>query len=66
LTQLCSVCSTTPKLRAAPAKRWLDSTNRTAPCLNSSVYLARFAFSLSFSLLLILSLWDTSYAGKAS
>ena len=37
LIQLPKVCSTTPKLRAAPAIVWPDSTSRTASCLNSSV-----------------------------
>src|SRR5271169_6811760 len=41
LTQLNSVCSTTPRLRAAAAMLWPDSTSRTASCLNSSVYCAR-------------------------
>src|SRR5271167_450509 len=38
LTQLNSVCSTTPRLRAAAAMLWPDSTSPTASCLNSSVY----------------------------
>src|ERR1035441_2335500 len=41
LTQLNSVCSTTPRLRAAAAMLWPDSTSPTASCLNSSVYRAR-------------------------
>src|ERR1035441_9422908 len=41
LTQLNSVCSTTPTLRAAAAMLWPDSTSRTASCLNSSVNCAR-------------------------
>jgi hypothetical protein len=44
LTQFQSVRSTTPKLRAAAAMLWPDSTSRTASCLNSSVYLPRFPF----------------------
>src|ERR1017187_4923483 len=41
LTQLNSVCSTTPRLRAAAAMLWPDSTSPPASCLNSSVYRAR-------------------------
>lgn len=37
LTQLNSVCSTTPSDRAAPSMIWPPSTSRTASCLNSSV-----------------------------
>jgi hypothetical protein len=37
LIQLPKVCSTTPRLRAAAAIVWPDSTKRTASCLNSSV-----------------------------
>src|SRR5664279_6058465 len=44
LTQLPNVCSTTPRLRAADAWLWPDSTSRAASCLNSSVYLPRFPF----------------------
>src|SRR6266700_3880486 len=44
LTQFDKVCSTTPRLRAAAAMLWPDSTSRTASCLNSSVYLPRFPF----------------------
>src|ERR1039457_6570361 len=44
LTQLPKVCSTTPRLRAAAAWLWPDSTSRAASCLNSSVYRPRFAF----------------------
>src|SRR5271165_7164656 len=44
LTQLPKVCSTTPRLRAAAAWLWPDSTSRAASCLNSSVYLPRFPF----------------------
>src|ERR1019366_8696740 len=51
LTQLYKVCSTTPRLRAAAAMLWPDSTIRTASCLNSSVYCARVAFVISVSLL---------------
>src|ERR1039457_2678260 len=51
LTQLYNVCSTTPRLRAAAAMLWPDSTSRTASCLNSSVYCARVAFVISVSLL---------------
>src|ERR1017187_8356480 len=51
LTQLYNVCSTTPRLRAAAAMLWPDSTSRTASCLNSSVHCARVAFVISVSLL---------------
>src|ERR1035438_611869 len=51
LTQLYKVCSITPRLRAAAAMLWPDSTIRTASCLNSSVYCARVAFVISVSLL---------------
>src|ERR1017187_8106048 len=44
LTQLPKVCSTSPRLRAAAAWLWPDSTSRAASCLNSSVYLPRFPF----------------------
>src|SRR5579863_9374538 len=44
LTQFESVCSTTPRLRAASAMPWPDSTSRTASSLNSSVYRPRFPF----------------------
>src|SRR5215469_2030079 len=44
LTQFDSVCSTTPRLRAASAMLCPDSTSRTASSLNSSVYLPRFPF----------------------
>src|SRR5664280_1775311 len=37
LTQLPKSCSTTPRLRAAAAWLWPDSTSRAASCLNSSV-----------------------------
>jgi hypothetical protein len=50
LTQFDSVCSTTPRLRAASARLWLDFTSRTASCLNSSVYLPRFPFLTFVSL----------------
>jgi hypothetical protein len=43
-TQFESVCSTTPRLRAASAMPWPDSTSRTASSLNSSVYRPRFPF----------------------
>src|SRR5580704_9385433 len=49
-TQLDSVCSTTPRLRAASAMLRPDSTSRTASCLNSSVYLPRFPFLTCVSL----------------
>src|SRR5215469_12890593 len=44
LTQFDSVCSTTPRLRAASAILCPDSTSRTASSLNSCVYLPRFPF----------------------
>src|ERR1017187_7215857 len=44
LTQLPKVCSTTPRLRAAAAWLWPDSTSRADSCLNSSVYLPRLPF----------------------
>ena len=53
LTQLPSVCSTTPRLRAADASVWPDSTSRTASCLNSSVYLPRFPVLIFVSLSLL-------------
>src|SRR5665213_508784 len=40
LTQLNSVWSTTPNVRAAAAMLWPPSTRRTPSCLNSSVYRA--------------------------
>src|ERR1019366_6978409 len=52
-TQLLRVCSTTPRLRAAAATVWPDSTSRTASCLNSSVYLPRFPFLIFVSLSLL-------------
>jgi hypothetical protein len=59
------VCSTTPRLRAAAAIVWPDSTSRTASCLNSSVYLPRFPFLTFISLRYYSSsLRDTFYAGK--
>src|ERR1019366_7074099 len=65
LTQLYKVCSTTPRLRAAAAMLWPDSTIRTASCLNSSVYCARVAFVISVSLALLNhSARDTFCAGK--
>src|ERR1019366_8002426 len=67
LTQLYKVCSTTPRLRAAAAMIWPDSTIRTASCLNSSVYCARVAFVISVSLALLNhSARDTFCAGKVS
>src|SRR5271166_2879157 len=54
-TQLNSVCSTTPRLRAAAAMLWPDSTSRTASCLNSSVYCARVDLVIFVSPLLILN-----------
>jgi hypothetical protein len=39
-----------PRLRAAAAMLWPDSTSRTASRLNSSVYRARFAFLIVISL----------------
>src|ERR1017187_9748251 len=53
LTQLPSVCSTTPRLRADDASVWPDSTSRTASCLNSSVYLPRFPLRIFVSLSLL-------------
>src|ERR1017187_2152582 len=53
LTQLPRVCSTTPRLRAAAASVWPDSTSRSASCLNSSVYLPRFPFLIVVSLSLL-------------
>ena len=50
LTQFDSVCSETPRLRAAKVGLWPDSTNRTASCLNSSVYCFRAAFVIFASL----------------
>ena len=47
LTQLNSVCSTTPSVRAAAAMLWPASTNRTASRLNSSVYRALVVFVIS-------------------
>ena len=44
LTQLPSVCSMMPNVRAAEARLCPDSTNRTASCLNSNVYCFRVAF----------------------
>src|SRR5208282_3561094 len=52
-TQLARVCSTTPRLRAAAAIVWPDSTSRTASSLNSSVYLLRFPFLIVVSLSLL-------------
>src|SRR5579885_2899395 len=52
-TQLDRVCSTTPRLRAATAMPWPDSTSRTASCLNSSVYLPRLPFRIFVSLSLL-------------
>src|ERR1022692_164732 len=67
LTQLYKVCSTTPRLRAAAAMLWPDSTIRTASCLNSSVYCARVAFVISVSLALLNhSARDTFCAGKVT
>ena len=53
LTQFDSVCSETPRLRAAKVGLWPDSTNRTAYCLNSSVYCFRAAFVIFASLSLL-------------
>src|SRR5450631_27287 len=53
LTQLPSVCSTPPRLRADDASVWPDSTSRTASCLNSSVYLPRFPLRIFVSLSLL-------------
>src|SRR5438046_1986974 len=50
LTQFASVCSTTPRLRAASAMLWPDSTSRTASSLNSSVYRPRLPFLIHVSL----------------
>src|SRR5215469_13331709 len=47
LTQFDSVCSTTPRLRAASAMLCPASTSRTASSLNSSVYLPRFPFLIN-------------------
>src|ERR1019366_4710650 len=52
-TQLERVCSTPPRLRAAAARLWPDSTSRTASCLNSSVYRPRFPFLIVVSLSLL-------------
>jgi hypothetical protein len=38
------------KLREAAAMLWPDSTSRTASCLNSSVYRARFDLVILISL----------------
>jgi hypothetical protein len=66
LTQLNSVCSTIPTLRAA-AMLWPDSTSRTASCLNSSVYRARVAFVIFIpSTDSITQLRDTFFAGKVT
>src|SRR5580692_6520619 len=53
LIQLNSVCSTTPRSRAAAAMLWPDSTSRTASFLNSSVYLPRCPFLIFVSLSLL-------------
>ena len=53
LTQFDSVCSETPRLRAAKVGLCPDSTNRTASCLNSSVYCFRVAFVIFASLSLL-------------
>src|SRR3954452_1623759 len=65
LTQLDRVCSTTPRLRAASATLWPDSTRRTPSCLNSSLYLPRFPFLIgpSLSLFTAAQLRDTVRAG---
>src|ERR1700747_158331 len=55
LSQLYNVCSTTPRLRAAAAMLWPDSTIRTASCLNSSVYCARVSFVTSASFLYLIT-----------
>src|SRR5258707_15018626 len=52
-TQWLRVCSTTPRLRAAAATVWPDSTSRTDSCLNSSVYLPRLPFLIVVSLSLL-------------
>src|SRR6201997_5122711 len=63
LTQLNNVCSTTPKVRAAAAMLWPDSTSRTASCLNSNVYRARVALIIVFPFA-DCQLWDTFGGGK--
>src|ERR1017187_9951384 len=65
LPQFYKVCLTTPRLDAAAAMLWPDSTIRTASCLNSIVYCARVAFVISASLALLNhSARDTFCAGK--
>src|ERR1019366_8989964 len=66
LTQLNSVCSTTPTLRAAAAMLWPDSTSRTASCLNSSVYRARVTFVISVSLLYLITQQGIRFARARS
>src|SRR6267142_136478 len=66
LTQLYNVCSTTPRLRAAAAMLWPDSTIRTASCLNSSVYCARIAFVISLSLLYLITQQGIRFARARS
>lgn len=56
LTPLPKVCSPTPRLRAAAALIWPDSTSRTASCLNSSVYRPRF----DLVIVAVLSHWNSS------
>ena len=51
--QLQRVCSTTPRPRAPAATLCPDSTNRTASCLNSSVYRPRFPLLIIASLSLL-------------
>src|ERR1700691_1177114 len=65
-TQLYNVCSTTPRLRAAAAMLWPDSTNRTASCLYSSVYCARAAFVISLSLLYLITQQGIRFARATS
>jgi hypothetical protein len=55
------------RLRAASAMLWLDSTSRTASCLNSSVYLPRFPFLICCPFPYYSSfLRDTFCAGKVT
>src|SRR5450631_3083961 len=65
LTQLNNVCSSRPRVRAAAAMLWPDSTSRTASCLNSSVYRARVAFIIVYPFA-DSQLWDTFGGGKIS
>src|ERR1039458_4504093 len=66
LTQLYNVCSTTPRVRAAAAMLWPDSTIRTASCLNSSVYCARVALVIAVSLLYLITQQGIRFARARS